>query len=190
MLQRLLQVCLVAIATLFLVGEVSACPHHVAAPPEVSDDRVDDAPAGRTAEGVKAPHLATPEGPALRESAQAHPHISTAQLLRTVTASWAVADVGPGGDHGCCGTLSCAHAGVCSSGCCAAAPSFLAAGGRLQEQKLTVHVPHRPDIAMIALPTAPSPTDGDEDRRRWRDAEAVRQTLHQARLARVARLTI
>lgn len=189
MLQRLLQVCLFAIVTLFLVGEVLACPHHTAAPTEASDGMTDGVPAGRAADVDAPQQVATPEGQALREGAHVHAPTSVALPLRTVTTSWAVADIGPGRHGSCCDTLNCMHVGECASGCCAAAPSLLSAGGRLQEQKLTWLAPHRPAIAQIAPPTSPS-LAVDENRRRWRDTEAPPKTLYQSRLARVARLTI
>jgi hypothetical protein len=181
MLQRLLQVCLFAIVTLFLVGEGLACPHHATAPTEETHGLTHGVPAGRSADVAAPQQLATPEGPVLREVAHVHAITSIAHPLRTVTTSWAVADVGQGRLRDCCDTLS---------GCCAAAPSILTSSGRLDEQKLALHAPHRPAIALVVPPTVASMADDDENRRRWRDTEAPPKTLYQSRLARVARLTI
>jgi hypothetical protein len=185
MLHRLLQLCLVAIATILLAGEVSACPHHAGASQQVSDGA-----SGAIIEPIaptrQAAEVAVPAPPRahLTDLAHAHnPHDGKR------TASQHASELTDSHNR-CCGVAGCGHFEACAGACCAAAPTLLGAGGQPQERKVAFHPFQRSVMAIIVPATRPLPADGDGDQRRWRDAEALRKTLHQPRLARVVRLTI
>lgn len=189
MLHRLLQLCLVFIAAIFLAGDLWACPNHAAVPQHLADGTGEAAgklepvleleaiaaiSAGRASHEAEPPStkVAPPAGPAL-----------TAIVKVSGGAR-------PAGHHECCGTSGCTHTGACAGGCCTSGHVSVGTGGRQQERKLTFIPPHRPAMAMMSLVMGPTLADGDRDRRRWRDAEAMMSLLREPRLQRVVRLTI
>lgn len=190
MLHRLLQLCLVAIATMLVVGDALACPHHTAAPQQISAGASDasterEAEAGQEISTVTSATLSPHEMAATKALTPSRPRDGS------WVASALVSDVAkPADRHNCCGTSGCTHAGVCAGACCTSAQMILGAGGPPQERKIAFCPPRRPAMATAALATRPLPTDGDRDRRRWRDAEAMRSLLREPRLAQVVRLTI
>ena len=189
MLRQLLQLCFVVIATMFLASELLACPHHAAEPQQVSDGTI-NVSLERRAEAEHKVEAGVSNMVSSDQAGMSQPLTTNpADLMwaATVTASGSAE---PNSNHGCCGTSGCTHTGACAGSCCAATQSLVGAGGRLQERKLTFIAPHRPAMATFSLVSGPLPADGDRDRRRSRDAKAVRSLLPEPRLAQVVRLTI
>ncbi len=188
MLHHLLHRCLLAIAAMFLASAAWSCPHGADMQQHAREMHAEDA-AGASTSNVS-PDTAASD--TTRGSASTGPGavVLPAVEMDLLQPHRHQAATGPVRDHrACCETGECDHAGSCAGRCCASAPALLNSYGP-RERKVIVLVPYRPMEAFGGGFWRSALGDGDQDRRRRRDAEAVRLTLHEPRLARVARLTI
>lgn len=187
MLHRCLQFCLLAVAAILLAGDGWACAGHetalqqsslVGSSDAGSPGKIRDTLLASTANAQDDAQAVTPSLPfevVLRQMAPAH----VFEILTTGL-----------GEYACCNTADCVHVGACASACCAAASFKLAQSSREQERRFAVSIAHKPAIAQIGIGTRPTIADGEEHRRRFRDAKTLQGALHEPRLAKMARLTI
>ncbi|MFV0297517.1 MAG: hypothetical protein ACK5JT_15485 [Hyphomicrobiaceae bacterium] len=180
MLSRLLQLCIVIVATMVMVGEGLACSHHA--------ERSGSADAHST--DVQAKHV-TRQGDALAASGSGMAHRNHVAGRHTLAAhDNPLPRVPLLGRHECCSGAQCVHSSMCAGDCCALSQSVLLVGHRAEERKLAPLVPRWPGPSFVALVKAAQIDDDAGDRRRWRDAVALRSTFVDPRQACVVRLTI
>lgn len=188
MLHRCLQLCLFAVAAIFLASDGWACPRHETGLLQPSlVGKSEAGPAYKAREMVPASSASdahdeaqVPSPSSAFEMAQGQSRPASASQILTKGL----------GESACCNMAGCVHVGACASACCAAASFKLAQSSREQERRFTISIAHKPAIAQIGIGTRPTIADGEEHRRRFRDAKTLLGALHEPRLAKMARLTI
>jgi len=191
MLHRLLHICLVAIAAILVGGAASACPQHDAASqPRAAQPSADAADARVTRDTP--PQAQVSSASARRRIGSAGTVAAKERQGQRVADLAYVSEAATHGraPHNCCGTAACGHVGACAADCCAAAPATLLSSGSQPGRKIVLLTPKRPAVSLVVIANRPSWANGEAHRRRLRDAEALRRSVSEPRLAQIARLTI